>query len=180
MRIVMIVFLALLSAGTFAQTADQKFGYANFEGIFTQMPEEKQVENAIKVHGDQLKAQLDAKYKEYQAKVEVYKKLPATTPDAIRADKESELTQLQQNIQKFQQDAQESLQKKQNDLMEPVFAKISKALDAVAKENGYTYIFTSKTLTGENVVLYADEKYDISTLVLKKLGITPPVAAATK
>jgi outer membrane protein len=180
MRIVMIVFLAFLSAGTFAQTTDQKFGYANFESIFTQMPDSKQIENALKIHGDQLKAQLDAKYKEYQSKVTIYKGLPATTPDAIRADKEAELTQLQQNIQKFQQDAQESLQKKQNDLMEPVFAKIGKAIEAVAKENGFTYIFTAKSLTGDNVILYADEKYNVSTLVLKKLGVTIPVAAATK
>jgi outer membrane protein len=175
MKIVLALFLTTLSTLTFAQTEApvQKLGYADFEYIFIQLPDSKQIESAMKIHGDQLKAQLDAKYKEYQGKVEIYQKLPATTLETVRRDKETELQQMQENIQKFQQDAQTSLQKKQQDLMNPVFAKVAKAIEAVAKENGYAYIFTNKTLTGEDVVLYSDPQYNVSALVLKKMGVTP-------
>ena len=181
MRTVLIFFLTLFTAGTFAQTTPaQKIGYADWEYIFGQMPEYKQIESAIKTHGDQLKAQLDAKYKEYETKLKAYQASAATMVDAIRKDRETELTQLQESIQKFQQDAQASLQKKQTDLMEPVFGKVAKAVEEVARENAYSFIITPQIVGGGDVLLYKDEKYNISALVLKKMGITPVAAVLPK
>ena len=184
MRAVPIILLTLISAVTFAQTTTppqvgtlQKIGYADWDYIFSQMPEYKQVESEVKTHGDQLQAQLKAKYTEYETKLKTYQASAATMVDAIRKDKETELTQLQENIQKFQQDAQTSLQKKQNDLMEPVFGKVAKAIEFVAKENGYSFIINPQLVGGGDVLLYNDEKYNISLLVLKKMGITPTASA---
>jgi outer membrane protein len=137
------------------------------------LPESKQIENELKTHGTQLDNQLKAKYSEYQTKLNTYNGMPATTPDAIKKDKEGELMQLQESIQKFQQEAQSSLQKKETDLMAPVFAKVGKAIEDVAKENGFTYVLAPQAVGGGDIVLYGDEQYNISTLVLKKLGITP-------
>jgi len=177
------VFLfMLLSLAAFAQpaqtTGNQKVGFADWDYIFGQMPEYKQIEGAVKAHNEQLQAQMKAKAQEYETKVDYYQKNGATMLDAVRKDKETELTQLQQNIQKFQQDAQASLQKKQNDLMEPVFKKVGKAIDDVAKENGYTFIINPQLVGGGDILLYQDSKFDISALVLKKMGIT--VAAPAK
>ena len=183
MRAVFILFLTLISAGAFAQTTTQaapvvqKIGYADWDYIFSQMPEYKQIESEVKTHGDQLQAQLKAKYTEYETKLKAYQASAATMVDAIRKDKETELTQLQENIQKFQQDAQASLQKKQTDLMEPVFGKVGKAIESVAKENGYSFIINPQLVGGGDVLLYNDEKYNISLLVLKKMGITPAASA---
>lgn len=158
----------------------QKIGHANSDYIFSQLPEFKQVQSELQTYEAQLQNQLKAKNAELETKYKTYRTLPANTPDAIRTDKETELTYLQENLQKFQQDAQASMQKKQNDLVTPVFEKISKAIKAVALENGYTYIMNPQG--GSESLLYADEKYNISDLVLKKLGITPktstPVAQA--
>ncbi|MBK5278685.1 MAG: OmpH family outer membrane protein, partial [Bacteroidia bacterium] len=87
---------------------------------------------------------------------------------------------LQESIQKFQQDAQTSLQTKQTSLMEPVFAKVGKAIEEVAKENDYSFIINPQLIGGGDILLYNDEKYNISTLVLKKLGITATAAPVTK
>lgn len=103
--------------------------------------------------------------------------MPATTPDAIKADKERELAGLQEGIQKFQQDAQTSLQNKQTALMDPIFKKVGKAIEDVAKENGYAFIIAPQVMGGGDILLYSDEKYNVSNLVLKKLGVTPQPAA---
>lgn len=95
--------------------------------------------------------------------------MPANTPEAIRKDKESELAYLQETIQRFEQDAQSSIQKKQNDLIAPVFAKVGKAIEEVAKENGFTYILNPRMLGGGDLILFTDEQYNISELVLNKL-----------
>lgn len=105
--------------------------------------------------------------------------MPATTPEAIRADKERELTSLQENFQKFQQEAQSSLQKKSAELNEPIYKKIGAVTEEVAKENGFSFIISPHMLNGGDILLYTDEKYNISDMVLKKLGITPTPRAAT-
>jgi outer membrane protein len=87
---------------------------------------------------------------------------------------------LQENIQKFQQDAQASLQKKEADLMGPINRKIGNAIEEVAKEQGYTFILNPQIQGSIDIVLYGDDKYDISPLVLKKLGVTPAPATPTK
>lgn len=156
-----------------AQTATQKIGYADWEYIFTQMPEAKQIDAELKTHGAQLESSLTAKRQELEAKYKAYTAMPATTSDVIKADKERELNALNENIQKFQQDAQASFAKKQTDLMQPVFVKVGKAIEDVAKENGYSFIINPQLGAGSDILLYSDDKYDISDLVLKKMGITP-------
>jgi outer membrane protein len=86
---------------------------------------------------------------------------------------------MQQNIEKLQQDAQTTIQAKQTQLMEPVYKKVGKGIEDVAKENGFTFILNQQ-IGGLDVILYGDEKMDISDLVLKKLGVTPTAAAEPK
>jgi outer membrane protein len=180
MRTTLITIFGLFACTAFAQPAAslQKIGYADFEYIFSQMPEFKQIDSELKTHGEQLQNQMKTKYTDYETKLKAYQAGAATMTDAIRAAKETELTQLQQAIQKFQQDAQASVQKKQTDLMAPVMTKIKANIATVAKENQYAFIINGQISGGGDVLLSSDEKYDVSLLVLKKMGITP--AAAVK
>lgn len=173
----MLILLSSMSLMSWAQAPVQKIGYADWDYIFSQMPEYKQIETELKTHGDQLQNQLQAKYKDYETKLKAYQAGAATMVDAVRIDKENELTQLQENIQKFQQDAQASIQNKQDQLMSPVFAKVGKAIEDVAKEQGYSFIINPQLIGGGDILLYNDEQYDISDSVLKKLGVTPKPAA---
>ncbi len=172
----LILFCGILLS---AQAQTQKIGYADWEYIFAQLPEFKQIDSELKTHSEQLQNQLRAKQQDFEAKYKAYQGMPATTPDAIKADKERELQALQEGFQKFQQDAQTSLQKKQADLMEPVYKKVGKNIEDVAKENGYTFIINPQTVGGGDILLYSDENYNISNLVLKKMGVTPAPVTGT-
>jgi outer membrane protein len=61
--------------------------------------------------------------------------------------------------------------------MDPVQKKVAKAIEDVAKENGYSLIVTGQ-VGGLDVVLYGDDKINVSDLVLKKLGVTPKPATS--
>lgn len=172
MRTLFLLLFCVFAVSAQAQET-QKIGYADWEYIFSQLPEFKQIDSELKTHGTQLENQLKAKYADYETKVKAYQGMPATTPDAIKADKERELAGLQESIQKFQQDAQTSLQNKQTALMDPVFKKVGKAIEEIAKENGYAFIMAPQVMGGGDILLYSDEKYNVSVLVLKKLGVTP-------
>jgi outer membrane protein len=166
----------LIPGNTFAQTTapepQQKIGHADWEYIFKRLPQYKQIENELKTFESQLQNQLKTKSEELERKYKIFQGLPANTPEPIRQDKASELSYLQGNMEKFQQDAQQSMQKKQNELVAPVFAKVGKAIEDVAVENGYAYIINPQMVGGGDVLLYANEKYNISDLVLSKLGVT--------
>lgn len=171
----LVVAFLLISFASFAQSNDQplKIGYTNVEYILLQMPESKQIESELKTHSTQLENQLKAKYAEYETKLQAYEKGAATMDKVVRDDKEKELMNMNSSIQEFQRSAQASLQQKEKSLVDPVIAKIDKAIKEVRVENGYTYIISNQAL------LAGPEDGDISPLVLKKLGVDPAKAQAT-
>lgn len=176
-KLVLLAVLGMLAFASHAQTATTKIGYADVDYIFNQMPESKQIDSELKSLQTQLKNQIDTKYQDFQKKLADYQANLNTMIDAVRANTERELQQMQQNIEKLQQDAQTTVQTKQTQLMDPVFKKVGKAIEDVAKENGFTFIL-SQQIGGLDVILYGDEKMDVSDLVLKKLGVTPKPAQA--
>lgn len=162
-----------------AQNGQLKIGYTNAQYVLSNMPEAKQIEADLKDYEKQLTTQLESKQKEFQAKVQTYQQNAENMIPEVRADKEKELQNLQQSIEKFRLDAQNSLQRKQGELLQPAYDKIQKAIDAVAKANGYTHIFNSgQPDAGINILLYGREEDNISNLVLKELGIEPPAPPA--
>jgi outer membrane protein len=174
-RWIFILAFIVAAISAEAQELPIKIGYTNAGFILGNMPESKQIESQLKEHEAQLTKQLEAKSKDFQAKVAEYQKNMENMIPEVRADKEQELTALQQSIQKFQQDAQASLARKESELLQPVFDKIQKAIDEVAKANNYTHILNSgQPEAGLNILLYAREEDNVSDLVLKQLGITPP------
>src|SRR5690606_3956538 len=159
-----------------AQSAPQKIGFADVDYIFSQMPEAKQIETELQSTQNQLRNQIDQKYKEFQTKLADYQANINNMMEAVRRNTERELAQLQENLQQLQQDAQVTIENKRNQLMEPVYVKVGKAIEDVAKENGYSYILNQQ-IGGLDVILYGDESNNVSDLVLKKMGVTPKPAA---
>lgn len=175
-----IFILAFLGAAVTsnAQDGGLKIGYTNAEYILSNMPEAKEIEAELKDYETQLTAQLESKSRDFETKLAEYQRTAENMIPEVRADKERELQGLQQSIQKFQQDAQTSLGRKQGELLQPAFDKIQKAIDEVAKANGYTHVFNSgQPEVGLNILLYARDEDNISDLVLKQLGIEPPPPA---
>lgn len=171
MKKIFIAILLFLCYGLPAQT--QKIGHADWVYIFSHMPEMKEVQSALKVYESQLTTQLEGKKREFDAKYKAFQELAPNTPEAIQKDKQNELAYLEENIRKFHVEAQQYLQKKESELMTPVFAKVGKAIEVVAKENGYAYIINPQVSGGGDILLFSDEQYNISNLVLRKMGVTP-------
>ncbi|QHL88398.1 OmpH family outer membrane protein [Nibribacter ruber] len=181
LKSLLVAAFVCVSMASFAQTGTVKIGYTNANYIISQLPESRQIESDLKAHSSQLEKELQNKVRDYQTKLEAYNKGAQTMTDVIRADREKELTSLRSSIEEFQRNADASLQKKEQVALEPVMNKIQKAIDDVAKENGYTHIFTAEAL------LYGPEDgNNFTDLVLKKLGVTPgakpaaPAASSAK
>ncbi|MCG8319345.1 MAG: OmpH family outer membrane protein [Cytophagales bacterium] len=168
-------FIAILFMGVSskAQNAPLKIGYTSTEYILSLLPAAKAIQKELSDYNEQLNSQLKAKEQTFQEKLADYQKAASTMTELIRKDKERELQNLEASLRQFQQDAQTSFADKQKKLLEPVLEEIRVAIHNVAEENNFTHILNSST-GGLDVLLFAKEEYDVSNLVLAKLGVEPP------
>jgi outer membrane protein len=170
-----ILFLASV-LGARAQRIEQAFqkvGFAEGDYIVSQMPEFKKTDTELQGFYDELQKEMKLKTDEFQAKLKSYNELPAGTPSVIKLDKEKELAQIQRSLEKFKADAQTSFQKKRSEMLDPLYRRIGSVIEQVAVENGYAFIINQKYMAEGQVLLSWDEKYNISDLVLRKLGVVP-------
>ena len=174
---VILSAIALLCVGFSASAQEIKIGYTNVELIMDLMPEMEQIGADIQDYQTQLQTNIQTKGADFQRQVQSYQQaMNSMTPDA-RAIKEEELGKLQQEIQKYEQDAQISYQRKLQELLEPVQTKVINAINAVAAENNYTHIF-AETAGQAPILLYTKEEDKFTELVLKKLGVELPAPPA--
>ena len=162
-----ITFLALLSVLALSTIAQNKFGYIDSQELLMLMPERKKAETDVQNFAKSLETQLGSMTAEYQQGVQEYQANEATYTDLVKQDKIAEITGLEQRIQTFQQNAQQSLQAKEQELLEPILAKARKAIEDVATEGNYTYIFDKSI----GSILYAKDSENVLSLVKKKLKL---------
>lgn len=172
--IAIVAILLCLGAGS-AMAQSPKIGYANPEYILSQLPQLKQLEAQLRELEGQLQKELEAKYQEYEQKLDTYRRGQATMPDMIKQEKEKELRNLQTDIAEFEEKAQQEMQKRHSELLKPLMDTVQVAIKQVAEKNGYTYVLSTHDFGGSSIILYSKNESDnISDLVLKELGITPP------
>jgi len=159
------MLFALMSIG-FSQV-NAKLGYIDSNELLEMMPGKDSIQTVLKNYGKTLETQLQTMYAEYQSKVQDYQTNSTTMSDIIRQTKEKELADLETRIQTFQQQADTDLQEKQVTLLQPLLDKAKNAITAVAKENGYTYIFD----VGTGAFLFYEKGDNIMPLVKTKLGL---------
>ncbi|MCC5919529.1 MAG: OmpH family outer membrane protein [Cyclobacteriaceae bacterium] len=164
------LLICLLVVGFNLNAQQIKIGYTNVDYILSLMPESEEIDAELKAHERQLRRQFEAKLKEAEEKYEKFQREAATMTDMMRAEKQEELQAMQQQLQRFQGDAEQSLQKKQVELLQPVYDKIQSAIEVVAKRENYTQVFSSD-IQGVPVLLYAADEENISDIVLKELGV---------
>ena len=121
-KIFIIVFALGLALNLSAQGL--KIGYTNADYVLSLMPESKEVQSQIQAYEKQFSNTIQTKVQDFQQKVAEYQQNAPTMTEQVRADKELELQGLQQSLQKFQQDAEQSIVRKQQELYTPLYEKI--------------------------------------------------------
>ena len=162
------VFVIIAFASTFLSAkAQSKVGTVNVNEILSKMPELATVETAVATYNSKLENTLKEKVTVYKTKLEAYKKNVATYSDVMKKTMGDELYNLENDIKKFQQNGAQLTQLKQDELLRPLYKKISDMIAVVAKEQKYTQILT----VDGNEFAYTDEKFDITKTVKNKFGI---------
>lgn len=162
----------MMSGVASAQTAAPayKFGHINTQELLAQLPERDSAEVKYTAFTKDLQEQVETLQVEFNKKQQAYDQKQTTWTDAIKEAKYKELEDLYKRIQEFNQTASQEAQRKQSELMRPIVEKATKAIEKVAKANGFIYIFD---ITTANLAYYDKEaSVDILDMVLKELNVT--------
>ena len=166
-----IITLAILASAMIWNPAmaqkSNKFGHINSAELLGLMPERKAAAAKMDSITKDVEKQLQEMMTEYRSKQEKYSSEAPKLSELVKKDKEEELTSLGTRIQNFQQQAQQSLEQQEQALIEPIVNKAKKAIEQVAKENGYTYIFD----TSAGSLLFWEESDNVLASVKKKLNL---------
>jgi outer membrane protein len=161
-----LVLLCALPISLMAQEA--KLGHVNSQEILSLMPERATIEKTIADLQTQWESELVKMREEYNSKIKEYTAKQATMPESIKTARQAEIGEIEQRITTFNQTASTDLGKKQQELFTPVVEKVKKAINEVALENKYTYIFD---LSAQSIIYQSPTANDITALVKKKLAL---------
>ena len=163
-KILLIAAMAFVSAAGFAQN---KFAHVNFSELVQLMPEADEARATMTASSNEAQETYQAMVDEYQTKMTEYQQKASTWTQTIRESKENSLMDMQQRIQEFEQNVQQELALQQNQLMAPIYEKAQQAVDKLAKDGGYIYVFEASQ------VLYVDpsQSTDLTPSARKALNI---------
>jgi outer membrane protein len=163
--------IALMVLATIGTAQTPKFGYVDSGSILESMPKVKEAESNLEALNKQLQAKGQKMMEDFQLKYQdLERKVQAG--DITPKDQETQAAMLEEERNKivaFDQDMQKQLAEKREALLTPILDEVRAAIQAVAKENAYTYVFDGSP--GVGVLLYADESTNITPLVKAKLNI---------
>jgi outer membrane protein len=169
----LIAVLFILPVSLFAQ--DLKFGHVDRQELLKSMPDATAAQKTLEDLVLKYKTETQKLETEFQTKYADFQQNSSTLDPAIRSLRENELNKMYENIQSFSTAAQESIQKKQSELMLPIDAKITKAIKLVGEEGGFVYIFDTQS---SGLLYFSSKSIDVLPLVKKKLDEMPSAIAA--
>jgi outer membrane protein len=162
---VLAVVMGLVLVGN-STKAQMKIGTINLAELIPNMPEYKKADTAMNEFNNALQQQYQDMVTEYQQQSALLGSKDTSKYTSAQLEiKRKDLGDLLTKLQGWQQQAQQMQQQKNQDLLAPIQKKALEAIQAVAKENGYSYVISKDQL------LVSPPADDILPLVKKKLGL---------
>jgi len=163
---IIVLFTVLISSESFSQT---KVGYIDSKKILESMQDSRDA----KMRLDNLVTQWQSDLKVLQDSLKLIKedfeKKKLILTDQLKQQTEKKIGDLETavnnfKIQKFGETGEYFL--KQTEFMKPVQDRIFKAIETVAKDGSFDYVFDRSS---DILLLYVNENYDLTAKVIKEI-----------
>ena len=163
-----LLLLAFLAA---APVEAQKYACVNTEYILHSVPEYNQALNKINRFVEEWQQEISTKQQELDELRQQYQQEAYLLPDNLKQRRQDEIHNKETELRSLQHQrfaAGGDLDQKRAELMKPVQDRIYNAIERVAREKNYAFVFDK---AASATVIYVSDKYDISDQVLEMLGI---------
>jgi outer membrane protein len=166
-KIILLAAVIVISTGS---VMAQKAGYIAVDDVVRLMPDLGKIDTVMqRFQTDSINTEFASLVSDYNYRDSLLSsKDTLKMPASVRDQHRQALQQISYQVQNWQQIAQQAYQSKQQELLAPVYRKVVAAINATAKENGYSYVYTKDAL------IVAPPADDLLPLVAKKLNLKVP------
>lgn len=164
LRLFVVTLFTLFSIGVAFAADTEKIGHVDLRTALNESDAGKKAMSDLDSVVKTKQAALDEKAKSIEKfKAELEKQLSVLSFEAKRT-KEEEIERLVRDFQRFAQDSQAEVQKKQTEITTVIVKELKEVAEKIGRDEGYSIIL-------ENVgglILYSKKELDITDRVLKK------------
>jgi len=162
-----LIFLFVLSLVTRTTESQTKVGYIDSKKIIDNLQEAKDAKMKLDNIVSDWQKELTTLQDSLKRVKDDYDKKKLILTDPMKLQKEKEITDLDASItsykvRKFGEGGE--YYAKQTEVMKTVYDRIFKAIETVAKEGDYDYVFDRSS---DLMLLFVNEKYDLTFKVIK-------------
>lgn len=155
----------------------QKYACVNTDYIMRNVPEYNQALTKINKYIEEWQQELQNKQQEVDELRQQYQQEAYLLPDNLKQRRQDEIHTKETELRALQRQrfgTGGDLEQKRAELMKPVQDRVYNAIERVAREKNYAFVFDK---AASATVIYVSEKYDISNQVLEMLGVKPGAAS---
>lgn len=166
-RILTLVCFVLLSAASMAQTG--KVGYVNSDAVISMMPSFQTAQSQLESYAKTVVTpDIEQKQKTLEARYEKFQKESANMGDARREVEAKEIMKLEQELNQVlqQNQVQQKIAQKEQELLQPVQKEAQDLIASVAKANGFSVVLDTRA-----GIVWAEDGASLMPLLKSKLGI---------
>lgn len=164
-----ILTIVLVAAGllmTSSQTnAQMKIAFVNTQELYSILPEAKKADSSLKAYQEVLQKTGEDYQQELQEKALKFNTDSAKLTTPQKEVERKKLQDLYIRINNYQQEAEQQLRAKQQELLVPLQKSVNSLVSQVAKENGYTHVFEREALIvvpdGDNLLPLIKKKMNL-------------------
>jgi outer membrane protein len=169
MKKLFFILIAIIGLGSTATA--QRYCYVDSQYILDNIPEYTTAQAELDRLSLEWQNEIETKFARVDKKQKEYLTEAILLPEEIKKQRELEIKNLEEEAKALQKKyfgVGGELFSKREELIQPIQDKIFEAIQEVADEKKYAFIFDK---ANQSNLLFADPKYNISDLVLRKMGI---------
>jgi len=168
MKLKFLLITAIVFTSIFSLTAQNplKIGHVNIQELVQKHPTMDSIKATLDKETKDLQEIYTEMLAEHEKKLTAFETASAGYSDFVKQTKQTELIELSQKIQNYNQSAQQQLQQRNMELIRPVYDNVNQEISNIAGYGKFTYILD----VSNGAVAYMDpESEDITPKVLAKI-----------
>lgn len=165
-----LVLLSLLMLCSSTTVQAQKIAYVDTEYILGNVPEYKNAQTQIDDLSSKWQKEIEIRFAEIDKLYKTYQADATMLPEEMKRKRENEIIAKEKSVKDLQKarfGQSGDLFKKRQELIKPIQDKVYNAIEAIANQDNIGIVFDKSTGA---TMIYTNNKYDISDIVLGKLG----------
>lgn len=160
----MALCLGLVTPALVSAAPELKVGYVDIQAVLAQSAVGKAAQKSYEQEVTSAQQDLDKKKQQLEKQKEAFDKQRDSLSVTARAQKEEELITLDKDLKRSFQDSQETLRRRNAQIVSDLVRDVREVVNAVGKEQSFTMIFER---SGQGV-LYADTQVDLTAQVISR------------